>query len=603
MKSLTEKMQRATEALHQYFGYDEFRGVQKEVIENVFAGRDSLVLMPTGGGKSLCFQIPALCLDGLTVVISPLISLMSNQVNLLKLHGIHAATLHSAMDGSEWDNQVKKIENETCRLLYLSPEGINSSKVRRLIKNLPIGLIAIDEAHCVSQWGHEFRRDYIALSWLKKEFPQTPLIALTATADKKVRADILQNLGMSEAKVFMTSFDRPNITYHIRPKTNGVDELAQLIQENYPGECGIVYCQTRNKVDQVSLKLQKIGIKAVSYHAGMADNERKNAQRLFENENDIIVVATIAFGMGIDKPNVRFVAHLDMPKNIESYYQETGRAGRDGSKASAWMFYGLGDLVRNKHFLENSDAFGAYKKQAEKKMEQMMALCESASCRRQYILTYFDEDSPEKCGNCDICLGYFEKEDLTNEAKMFLSAVFRSQQNFGVTHLVDILRGAKSENVIQRKHDELSVFGIGEHLSVKKWKAIARNLTFRGYLAYNNLEYKTLKLTQKAAEILQDKTPFILRQEAKIKSKDTLSEPVSYVDDDLLSQLKSLRAQMAKEQNVPAFYIFSNKTLEDMALLRPVNRDQLLLVHGVGEKKSEAYGKKFLEQISLYAQN
>lgn len=603
MQNVSQKMQSATEALHQYFGYDEFRGVQKEVIENVFKGRDSLVLMPTGGGKSLCYQIPALCLEGITLVISPLISLMSNQVNLLKLHGIKAITLHSGMEREEWDSHLKKLETQQCRLLYVSPEGINSSRMRALIKKFPISLIAIDEAHCVSQWGHEFRRDYIELAWLKKEFPQTPLIALTATADKKVRSDILHNLGMNQAEVFMTSFDRPNITYHIRPKSSGVDELAQLIQENYPGECGIVYCQTRNKVDTVSTKLQNLGIKAVSYHAGMSDQERKNAQRLFENENDIIVVATIAFGMGIDKPNVRFVAHLDMPKNIESYYQETGRAGRDGSKASAWMFYGLGDLVRNKHFLENSDAFGAYKKQAEKKMEQMMALCESASCRRHYILSYFDEESSAQCGNCDICLGHFDKEDLTTEAKMFLSAVFRSNQSFGVTHLVDILRGAKSENVTQRKHDELSVFGIGEHLSVKKWKAIARNLTFRGYLAYNNLEYKTLKLTQKASEILQDKTPFVLRQENKTKVKTTVSQTNQHLDDDLLTQLKGLRAQMAKELNVPAFYIFSNKTLEDMALIRPTNRDQLLMVHGIGEKKSEAYGKKFLDQISLYSQN
>lgn len=601
---MINKMQTAYEVLQTYFGYQDFRGVQKEVIENVFQSKDALVLMPTGGGKSLCYQIPALCLEGLTLVISPLISLMANQVNLLKLNGIEAQTLHSGLNTHQWNTCLKKIEDGSCQLLYVSPEGVNSGRVRQLLKNKKISLIAIDEAHCVSQWGHEFRRDYIELAWLKKTYPETPLLALTATADKRVRQDILHNLGIPEAQTFITSFDRPNITYHIRPKTKGVEELSQMIQKYYPGECGIVYCQTRNKVDQTSEKLQTLGIKAIAYHAGMSDEERTHSQRTFENENDIVVVATIAFGMGIDKPNVRFVAHLDMPKNIESYYQETGRAGRDGMPASAWMYYGLGDLIRNKHFLEQSDAHGPYKQVAEKKMEQMLALCESATCRRHYLLTYFDEATVEQCGNCDICLGLFDKEDLTQEARMFLSAVFRTQQRYGVAYLIDILKGSKTEVVSDRKHESLSVYGIGAHLSLKKWKAIARNLTFRGYLSYANLEYKTLKLTQKASSLLQGQEKFILRQENKIASKKLSKTPTNdHIDDDLLSNLKGLRAEMAKELNVPAFYIFSNKTLEDMALIRPCSKDQLLLVHGIGEKKAEVYGKKFLQQISLYAQN
>lgn len=597
-----QKIQRAYQCLEKVFGFKEFRGAQKEVIETVFQGEDAVVLMPTGGGKSLCYQIPALSLEGVGLVISPLISLMSNQVNALKLNGVGAAFLNSSLDYDSWREVTQNLLAGKIKILYVSPEGMNSTRLQQLLESVDLSLIAIDEAHCVSQWGHEFRKDYIELDWLKDKYPHVPLLALTATADQRVRKDIVTNLKLNNPREFITSFDRPNISYHIRPKSKGLDQVIELINKEHPNECGIIYCQTRNKVDQVTDKLQKKGLKAISYHAGMSDQERSKAQNTFEREDDVIVVATIAFGMGIDKPNVRFVAHMDMPKNIENYYQETGRAGRDGNKASAWMFYGLEDLIRNKHFLERSDAEGEYKKVAEEKIDQMLSLCEATSCRRQFLLGYFGETLDRPCGNCDICLGNFETEDLTKEAQMFLSAVFRMGQTFGSGHTIDVLRGVDNENVQKRAHQNLSVYGIGKHLSASKWRDLARNLIFRGFLSYGHLEYKTLILTEKSRALLKGEESFCVHKKLKTPEKKAKKQPFTksdneHLDDDLLSKLRDLRMEIANELGVPAFYVFSNKTLEDMTQILPQNREQFLLVHGVGQKKCESYGELFIEKI------
>lgn len=592
-------LKQAYEVLENTFGYREFRGVQEAVIRGVFDQQDALVLMPTGGGKSLCYQVPALVLPGITLVVSPLISLMANQVGLLELNGVKAGALNSSLSYPEWRTICEACENGEIKLLYVSPEGVNSPRLQKLLSTLPLSLIAIDEAHCVSQWGHEFRRDYIELGWLKQAYPETPMLALTATADKRVREDILKNLKIAKAQQFLASFDRPNILYQVRPKSKGLDELLTLIKTHCPDQCGIIYCQTRNKVDQVSQKLRTLGYRALPYHAGLDDEERQNTQRVFETRDDVLVVATIAFGMGIDKPNVRFVAHLDMPKNIESYYQETGRAGRDGEKAFAWMFYGLEDLLRNKHFLERSEARGAYKKAAEKKIEQMLEFCETTTCRRQFLLRYFDEHLADPCGFCDICLGEFEIEDLTTEARMLLSCVFKTEQRYGVNYNIDVLRGTLSEAVERNGHQRLSVFGIGKHLSASRWRAVARNMIFRGLLNYANLEYKTLKLSPTSADLLKGEVKFELHIEKKASKKTTKTAQPTDADInlDLFEQLKELRNQIAQKLGIPAYMVFTNKSLEDMTHMRPTTKDQFLLVNGVGQKKCDSYGERFMKLI------
>lgn len=604
-------IQKAYHILKHTFGLKEFRHQQKKAIKSVFAQKDSLVLMPTGGGKSLCYQVPALCLDGLTLVISPLISLMSNQVAALKLNGVAAEYLNSTLDYSQWRDICDRARNNKIKLLYLSPEGLNSDGFQNQLNHLDISLIAIDEAHCVSQWGHEFRKDYIELKWIKKAFPETPLMALTATADQKVRQDIIANLKLKKPAIFLSSFDRPNITYTVRPRTKGVDQIIEMIQRDHMGQCGIVYCQTRSKVEVTASKMQKKGLKAIAYHAGMSDQERKKAQSTFEQNDDIIVVATIAFGMGIDKPNVRFVAHLDMPKNIEGFYQETGRAGRDGAPASAFMLYGLQDLIRNKHFLEQSDAKGAYKKSAEEKIEKMLQFCELTRCRRQFLLDYFDEFGSSACGNCDVCLNQIELEERTQEAQMFLSTVYRTGQRYGLNYNIDVLKGNKTDTVLKNQHHHLSVFGIGKNLTNKTWQNLARNLIFQGLLEYENLEYKTLRLTEKARGLLSGSETFSMQKEVKLKKQQSSSahridkkttNSLASVDGDLLEKLKELRLKIASEQGIPAFYIFSNKTLEDMSLMKPRNKSEFMMVHGVGEKKSELYFQKFTQLIEDYQQ-
>jgi len=589
-------LDKAYEVLQNIFGYEDFRLKQKTAIEGILNGQDVFVLMPTGGGKSLCYQVPALCMDGLTVVISPLISLMKNQIDALKINGVAAEYLNSTLSSEVYNEIYQDVVNGDIKLLYLSPEGLASSRIKNLLSNSKVSLIAVDEAHCVSQWGHEFRSDYMNLGSLRDLLPETPIMALTATADERVREDIIRNLKLSDALELVSSFDRANIRYEIRPKDNSIKQLLDFIKE-HKGETGIVYCGTRKKVDQVTEKLKEKGLNAYAYHAGLSDIERSMAQEKFEKEEEIIIVATIAFGMGIDKPNVRFVAHLGLSKNIESYYQETGRAGRDGEAAVAWMVYGLDDLVRNKNFLENSDASGVYKELASSKIDSMLSFCELTTCRRKYLLSYFGENYPNDCGNCDCCLNEFESHDATLEAKKFLSAVFRTGQNYGAKYIIDILRGSKDEKVLTRGHHDLSVYGIGRETPAKEWNFIVRNLIFREYLIYKNLEYRTLALAPKAIEILKEGVTFEVNRPLKKLGTGLVRTKKLELDDILLEKLKAKRSSLAKELKVPPYQVFSNKTLEDMAQLLPKTHDEFLEVHGVGQKKCQKFADDFLAVI------
>ncbi|EQC50489.1 DNA helicase RecQ [Bacteriovorax sp. DB6_IX] len=594
-------LEKAYQVLQNVFGYEDFRLEQKNAIQAALNKEDAFVLMPTGGGKSLCYQVPALCFDGLTVVISPLISLMKNQVDALKINGVAAEFLNSTLDMDIWNEIYQDVISGDVKLLYLSPEGLASTKIRNLLKNANISFIAVDEAHCVSQWGHEFRSDYKNLGSLRELLPHVPMMALTATADQKVRDDIIANLHLKEVREFVSSFDRANIRYEIRPKDNGTKQLLEFLKE-HEGETGIIYCGTRKKVDQITEKLRDQGLNAYAYHAGLSDVERSLSQEKFEKEEDIIIVATIAFGMGIDKPNVRFVAHLGLSKNIESYYQETGRAGRDGEPAVAWMVYGLDDLVRNKNFLNNSDASGVYKELATTKIDSMLSFCELTTCRRKYLLSYFGEEYPRDCGNCDCCLNEFESHDATLEAKKFLSAVFRTGQNFGAKYIIDILRGAKEEKILNRSHHELSVYGIGRETPAKEWNYIVRNLVFREYLFYKNLEYRTLALAPKALEILKEGKTFSVNRPLKklgtgLKTGLSKKREKLEISDVLLEKLKARRSALAKKLRVPPYQVFSNRTLEDMAERLPRTQEEFLEVHGVGQKKCQKFADDFLSII------
>lgn len=596
-------MEVALEILNKVFGYDDFRFNQRSAVQSVLDGKDTFVLMPTGGGKSLCYQIPMLTLDGLGLVISPLISLMFNQVNALKVNGVSAKYLNSTLSPEEYNEVLSSCRSGDTKILYVSPEGLRSPRIVDFLQSVKLSLIAVDEAHCVSQWGHEFRPDYRELSSLKENFPGTPLIALTATADEKVRKDIVHQLRFESPLDLVSSFDRPNIKYQIKPREKGIDQLTKFISDNHENECGIIYCQSRNKVESTANKLQTLGLNAHAYHAGLPDEERARVQTLFEGSDSIIIVATIAFGMGIDKPDVRYVCHMGLPKNIESYYQETGRAGRDGNSANAWMIYGLDDLIRNKQFLERSDASGEYKEIANSKIESMLSLCELTSCRRKFLLNYFDETSVEDCGNCDCCHNEVLEVDATLEAKKALSAVFRTGQRFGVNYLIEVLQGKVTPKVLKNVHEELSVFGIGKDKNEKYWRRLYRNLIFRKYLVYASLEYKTLKLDQTASEVLKGEIDFsVLKVEdtKPLRKKKASSIELNDLDLVLFEELRDLRKDLALELDIPPYLVFPDKTLIEMSSSRPKNQIEMLAVNGVGEKKFERFGANFLEKISLF---
>jgi ATP-dependent DNA helicase RecQ len=592
--------------LKETFGYSSFRFEQQKIIHAILDRKDTLAIMPTGGGKSLCYQIPALYLDGVTLVVSPLISLMQDQVMNLKEIGVEAVFLNSSLSYQESQKAKDKILKGKVKLVYVSPEGILSEHLMAFFESVDVSLIAIDEAHCVSQWGHEFRKDYTRLGELKEKFPDVPVIALTATADAKTRNDITQQLRMKNPEVFISSFDRPNIKYMIMDRTDELKQLDEFIKTHHPKDTGIVYCLSRDKVERVASSLKKLGYPAVPYHAGLSQDVRSKNQARFNADDRIIVVATIAFGMGIDRPDVRFVAHLDLPKSIESYYQETGRAGRDGKPSTAWMVYGLQDVVKLSQMLETTDADESYKKVARHKLDCMLALCEAANCRRKYLLNYFGEEGSDTCAYCDTCMEPPILWDATVDAQKIMSTIYRTKQTYGAGHIIDVIRGSKSSKISERKHDELSVYGIGKDKPKEHWNTILRQLLNLNYVAIKSWEYRSLCLTSKSIEILTGGQSLELRKQEitiskKAKKEVSRAKEAQHDRHDLFDSLKSLRNGLAREKNLPSYIVFNDKSLHDMCNLLPRNESEFLMVHGVGQNKLENYGAAFLKVIREHA--
>ncbi len=594
-------MSDALNILKEVFGYPAFRGQQAEVIAHLANGGDCLVLMPTGGGKSLCYQIPALLREGVGIVVSPLIALMQNQVAALREVGVDAAVLNSSLSPQEAAAVEQKLLAGGYDLLYVAPERLLTGRFLNLITRIPVALFAIDEAHCVSQWGHDFRPEYSQLSVLHERFPAVPRIALTATADMHTRKEIVERLGLAMAKVFVSSFDRPNIRYQIVDKTNSRSQLFSFIQAEHPGDAGIVYCLSRKKVEETTVWLTGQGMRAVAYHAGMSMQERHLNQEKFLREEGIIMVATIAFGMGIDKPDVRFVAHLDLPKSIEGYYQETGRAGRDGQAANAWMAYGLGDVIQQRRMIEESEAPFTFKQVAARKLEAMLSLCETTSCRRLRMLSYFGEKTDNAaCGNCDVCLNPPQIWDATVAVQKALSCVYRTGQNFGAGHLIDVLRGNLTERVKEWHHDSVSTFGIGKDLPEKTWRAVFRQIVALGLLTTDHEGYGALHLAEPSRAVLRGEQTVHLRLQTKsqqLAEKRQLNDLASFdsAERNLWEQLRAWRARTAKEHGVPAYVIFHDATLHELVRLCPQTEDELRQVTGIGVRKLDKYGNHLIE--------
>ncbi|WP_286222788.1 DNA helicase RecQ [Marinobacter apostichopi] len=594
------------QVLHEVFGYETFRPLQGDIIREVVDGRDALVLMPTGGGKSLCYQVPALVRPGTAVVISPLIALMQDQVAALKELGVNAAFLNSTMDMEQARATEYALATGELDLLYCAPERLIQPRTIDLLHDASISLFAIDEAHCVSQWGHDFRSDYLQLSMLANEFPTVPRIALTATADERTRKEIAERLSLTEARHFVSGFDRPNIQYRIAPKINANKQLLDFIKAEHDGECGIVYCMSRNKVDATARMLADKGYTALPYHAGLPSETRALHQERFLREDGVIIVATIAFGMGIDKPDVRFVAHLDLPKSLEAYYQETGRAGRDGKLSTAWMVYGLQDVIKLRQMLEASQGNDQFKRVERQKLDAMLGLCEVTRCRREVLLRYFGDTQDEPCGNCDTCLNPPETWDGTVAVQKALSCVFRTGQRFGVTYLIDVLRGSENERILQSGHQAVSTYGIGTELSVNEWKSVFRQLVANGYLRADPEGYGALQLTETCRPLLQGKQPVELRKDPVVKktsSRGQGSRSGAAIRDQITDQagwdaLRACRKELADKQGVPPYVIFHDATLFDMLERKPRSLDELAEVSGVGAAKLEKYGAIFLETLS-----
>jgi ATP-dependent DNA helicase RecQ len=595
--------------LRSVFGYEQFRAPQAEVIDTLLHGGDALVLMPTGGGKSLCFQIPAIARSGTGIVISPLIALMQDQVAALKQAGVRAAFLNSTLTA----DAARAIEQQLLRaeldLLYISPERLMQERTLDLLARAELALFAIDEAHCVSQWGHDFRPEYMQLSVLHERFPSIPRIALTATADEPTRREIIARLGLDKARVFISGFDRPNIRYRIAQGGGSArEQLLRFLRSEHAGDAGIVYCLSRKRVEEIADYLASQGLDALPYHAGLTAELRERNQTRFLNEEGVIIVATIAFGMGIDKPNVRFVAHLNLPKSIEAYYQETGRAGRDGLPADAWMIYGLQDVITLRQMLESSDSDDARKRVERHKLDAMLGLCELTTCRRQALLAYFDDALPEPCGNCDTCLEPPQTWDATEPAQKALSCVHRTGQRFGVNYLVDVLLGKADERIQRFGHDQLSTFGIGKEHGQQEWRGIFRQLIARGLLAVDLEGHGALKLTDACRPVLRGELRLMLRREAKKitttrgkgSAKTTRAARTDFthaVDQQLWEALRTLRLQLAKAQGVPPYVVFHDATLAAMVERRPQTLSELAQISGVGERKLAAYGDDFIAAI------
>nr|WP_040827007.1 DNA helicase RecQ [Nocardia jiangxiensis] len=599
----------AQQVLRRVFGYDSFRGLQHEIVSQVIEGGDALVLMPTGGGKSLCYQIPALVRSGVGVVVSPLIALMQDQVDALNALGVRAGFLNSTQFPDERRTMEQQFLAGELDVLYLAPERLRLDSTLQLLDKGEVSVFAIDEAHCVSQWGHDFRPDYLALSVLHERWPDVPRIALTATATEATRREIAERLDLTGAKHFVAGFDRPNIQYRIEPKNRADQQLLSFISSEHAGDAGIVYCLSRNSVEKTAEFLTRNGIEAVPYHAGLDARTRATNQSRFLREDGLVVVATIAFGMGIDKPDVRFVAHLDLPKSVEGYYQETGRAGRDGLPSTAWMVYGLNDVVQQRKMIDSSEGDAAHRRQLQLHLDAMLALCETVQCRRTQLLAYFGQRG-EPCGNCDTCLNPPESWDGTVPAQKVLSAVLRLKrergQSFGAGHIVDILVGKSNPKVLQHKHTELKVFGVGAELRDVEWRGVVRQMLAQGLLAVQG-DYGVLVLTEASEEVLFKGRQVALRREPerakaakapRAKASRLAAADLAPADAGLFERLRAWRAATAKEQGVPAYVVFHDATLREIAARRPASLAQLGEISGIGENKLTKYGDGVLETVA-----
>lgn len=605
----------AQQLLHDVFGYSSFRGEQEAIVAHVSAGGDALVLMPTGGGKSLCYQLPALLREGVAVVVSPLIALMQDQVDALKQLGVRAAFLNSSQEADEAREVTAQLMRGHLQIVYVAPERLLMESFLALLEQIEqgagIALFAIDEAHCVSQWGHDFRPEYRKLTVLHERFPQVPRIALTATADAPTRAEIVERLKLEEARQFVSSFDRPNIRYRITQKdvtqkTSARQQLETFLEHEHANDAGIVYCLSRRKVEETAEWLKSRGWDALPYHAGLDASVRNKNQRRFLREEGVIMVATVAFGMGIDKPNVRFVAHLDLPKSMEGYYQETGRAGRDGLPANAWMAYGLGDVVSMRKMLDSGDAPEERKQVERQKLDALLGFCESTQCRHQTLLRYFGEQHPGDCGQCDNCLNPVDTWDATRAAQMALSCVYRTGQRFGVVHLIDVLLGKTNVKVSQFSHHNLSVFGVGKAISQAQWSSVFRQLVAGGHLMSDIEAYGGLKLTESARPVLKGEAEVWLRRDVEVVSRNSskaergarAKEGYAEVSDDpLWHALKAKRMELAKEQGVPPYVIFHDSTLLEILNRKPASLTEMSQITGVGQAKLQRYGDAFLEVL------
>jgi len=597
-----ETNDKALSILDSIFGYAEFRFDQEEIINRLIQGNDAIVLMPTGGGKSLCYQIPSIVRHGVGVIVSPLIALMQDQVTSLKQLGVNAAYLNSTLDAQTASEIEQKLLNNHIDLLYVAPERLMTERFLSLLDKAPIALFAIDEAHCVSQWGHDFRPEYIQLSILHQRYPSIPRIALTATADETTRREIITRLNLNDAKLFVSSFDRPNIRYQIsQNQGNARDQLLRFIRNEHEDDAGIVYCLSRKKVEQTAEWLSSKGLNALPYHAGLPVEVRQNNQHRFLTEDSLIIVATIAFGMGIDKPDVRFVAHLNLPKSIEAYYQETGRAGRDGEAANAWMMYGLQDVIMLKQMMESSDADDAHKRVEHHKLQSMLGFSEITTCRRQALLNYFGDHLEKPCGNCDTCLSPVETWDASIVAQKALSCVYKTEQRFGVNYLIEVLLGKENERIKQFGHNGLTLFGIGAELNAIQWRSVFRQLIARNLLSVDIEGFGSLRLTEQCRPILRGEETLMLRKDSKQEGSQKRGRKaknnVKQEDNLLWEALRACRKGLSDKLDVPPYVIFHDAALMEMLERQPQNSEQFSKITGVGEKKLASYSEAFLAVI------
>lgn len=594
-----DPMPTALDILQQTFGYATFRAPQQEIMETVINAGDALVLMPTGGGKSLCYQIPALVRPGCGIVISPLIALMQDQVNAMRELGVRASYLNSTQDTNTASEVERALLQDKLDLLYIAPERLTQSRMLDLLGRSNIALFAIDEAHCVSQWGHDFRADYLHLTLLHEQFPNVPRIALTATADEQTRNEIVAQLKLEQAAQFVVGFDRPNIRYRIGLKNNARQQLLQFLKTEHRQHAGIVYCLSRKKTEETASWLATQGFTALPYHAGLSAELRATHQARFLREDGVIMVATIAFGMGIDKPDVRFVAHLDLPKTVEAYYQETGRAGRDGEPADAWLIYGLQDVIKLRQMMQNSQGSEQHKRIEQHRLNAMLGLCEVTSCRRQTLLQYFGETYPEPCGNCDSCLEPAQTWDATEACRMALSAVARTGQRFGVNHLIDVLKGKETDKIRQFNHHHLPTFGVGDALDNTQWQSVFRQLVGQGFLSVDMKGFGGLKLQEKCRPLLRGECDIALRldQKQKVAKRQTKTPLPDDIHVGIWEALRECRRELAEEQGVPPYVIFHDSTLVEMCSTAPQTLDQFAQLTGVGERKLRKYGEQFLAAL------